>query len=259
MSTNSSDFPLTHFLIGITLSLIFLFLSLNHSLGWLTTPLTSLFSPIRYPLVQINRLTVEQLNSLKQIPHQQRIIKDLQRQNAALSVLAQTSQQEAQENEALRKIIRSPVAAPHRLIPVKVVGIARFAYLNHGSNDGLKAGLAVVTDDIFIGVIDSVTNSSARVKLLTDPDLRLDVITSLGSAGEISFSGNNLKIDQVLQKDPLQKDDRVFTRGSTLIPENLLLGTVTQVNSKQSDVYQSALVRPAAAISDSQLLFVILD
>ena len=57
MSANSSDFPTTHFLAAAILSVLFIFLSLNNSLDWLTTPVTSIFSPLRSPFVQINQST----------------------------------------------------------------------------------------------------------------------------------------------------------------------------------------------------------
>lgn len=234
-------------------------MSVSQNLDWLTTPITALFIPLRLPFSEVNRLTSQQFSFLKDIPNQGRLIKDLQRQNAALSVQAQQTEQLKVENEALKKIIRSPIAVRHSLLPVKVIGIARFAYIDHGSNHGLKTGQPAISDDTLIGIVDSVSANNARVMLLTDSNLTLSATTSLASTGTLTFTSNHLVIKEVLQKQPLQVDDRVFTAGTEQIPANLLIGTIQQIDSDPSAVYQTGIIKPALTLADHQTLFVILD
>lgn len=259
MSNQANDFPFTHFFIAGILSILLIFFSSAHKLSWITTSITSIFAPLRSPFVLINKSTNQQINLIRQIPNQSRLIKDLERRNAALSVTASQYELLKSENEALKKIIHSPIAVSHSLLPVRVIGIARYAYIDHGSKDGIQAGQPAVVDSTLLGLVDSVSDSSARIKLLTDGSQTIPVTTSLGSTGSLSFAKDHLEISEVLQKQPLQVDDRVFTSGSELIPSNLLIGTVTAIKPNQSSVYQTAEIKPSANLSDRQILFIVLE
>jgi rod shape-determining protein MreC len=201
----------------------------------------------------------QQFLFLRQIPYQERLINDLKRQNSVLSVTAQKTAELEKENESLRAVVKSPQIAQHQLLPVRLIGLNRFAFINQGSQSGLKVGQPLVVNDVFLGLISDVASNTAKATLLNDPNLKLDVITSQGTSGTVKFSQNQFEITQILQKDPLFVDDRIFTKTSEMIPANLLLGTVTKIAENQSSVYQTATYQPSINIFEVTNAFVILD
>lgn len=257
--TSSRNFPLIHFLLSLIFSLILIFLSTKNKVAFISQTVGFTLTPIRLPLFNLHSFFDHQLSSLHQIPHQERLIKDLKRQNAALSVLAQKATELEKENLSLRALIKTPPPSSKPLLPVKIIGINRYAFINQGEKNGVKSGQALVSENIFLGVVSSVSPNTAKVTLLNDPDVILSAVTSNSSTGLVKFNQNQFQLTQILQKDPLSADDRIYTQTKDLIPENLLVGTVSQILDNQSSVYQTAIYQPAINIFEIENAFIILD
>jgi len=122
--------------------------------------------------------------------------------------------------------------------------------LGAGSLEGLSYGAVVTGPGGVLGRIASVTPSTARVTLLTDPSSRVGVELK-GSRGQGLLVGEGTSRPRLrfLDKDvEVQPGDVVLTSAaSSLYPANLVVGVVQTVNS-QAQPAPEALVQLSAPV-----------
>ena len=116
--------------------------------------------------------------------------------------------------------------------------------INKGSKDGILKGQAVIGPGGLIGLIDSTTHLTSRVRLLTDPGHQVGVwIYRTKQHGILTGMGTNRPKLIFLNKNSLvQVGDAVTTSpASTLLPPNLTIGIVQFVD-------ENALPSPYAIV-----------
>ncbi len=107
--------------------------------------------------------------------------------------------------------------------------------INKGAKDGVLKGQAVIGPGGLIGLVDSTTPLTARVRLLTDPGHQVGAwIDRTKRHGILTGMGTNRPKLIFLNKNSLAKiGDAVTTSpASTLLPPNLTIGIVQFVNEK---------------------------
>lgn len=128
----------------------------------------------------------------------------------------------ADENARLKDLLNltqhevEPVAIT-RLVGSSAASARRYAYLSIGRNQGLAAGMPVVSDRGVIGRVLEVTRGSSRVLLLTDSESVLPVRRA--SDGVVAFAEGRgdgfLKIKLInLGLNPLKPGDLMVTSGA---------------------------------------------
>lgn len=149
-----------------------------------------------------------------------------------------------EENNSLKKQLEAPNPPGWDFLPAKVIGRNRYLIIDKGKKDGLLPGMAVVYQNIFLGKIHAVTAKTSQVMILTDPDFKTTVKTNSGTNGLLTGAfGNEIILSRVLQKDLLVDQDQVVTAGEEgNYPADLLIGSVTKINSEVSDIYKSAQI-----------------
>jgi len=257
--TGNNSSPLTHFLLSALTAFILVGLSVQNKTAFISLPVNLLLTPVRQPFFFARSFVDAQAKFIHNLPHQQRVIDDLNRQNAQLSLLAQKTNELEKENASLKSLLAANITPHHQVVSVKVIGLSRFATINQGSNLGLSPSMPVVIDDTIVGIISKVSPNTAQVQLLTDPDVSIQASTLNQASGTLIFDHNTLQLTQVPQKNTLHEEEPIFTTGSENIPSGLLIGKIKQINSSDTNVYQTATIEPAIKISQHQNLFVILD
>ncbi len=120
-----------------------------------------------------------------------------------------------------------------------------------GSADGVHEDAAVVTADGLVGIVTSVTDGAARVRLLTDESSAVsavDLRTRASGIVQHGPSGDSLVLGRVSKKDFVNVGDHIVTAGSragqlaSLYPKGILIGRVTSVGGVSTDLYQQVLV-----------------
>jgi len=107
--------------------------------------------------------------------------------------------------------------------------------INKGAKDGVMKGQTVIGPGGLIGLVDSATPLTARVRLLTDPGHQIGAwINRTKRHGILTGMGTNRPKLIFLNKNSLAKiGDAVTTSpASTLLPPNLTIGIVQFVNEK---------------------------
>ena len=107
--------------------------------------------------------------------------------------------------------------------------------INKGAKDGILKGQTVIGPGGVIGLIDSMTPLTSRVRLLTDPGHQIGVwIDRTKSHGILTGMGTNRPKLIFLNKNILPKigDSVTTSPASTLLPPNLVIGVVQFVDEK---------------------------
>jgi rod shape-determining protein MreC len=136
----------------------------------------------------------------------------------------------------------------------------RYVIINVGSNEGILAGMPVVTEKGLVGRVDAVIAEAARVQVVTDAASAINVRMQ-ASKTEAMLVGSitgDLSLDMIPQDANIQVGDVVLTSGlGGNYPANLLVGQVVSVRKLQSELFQQAAIQPNVDYNLLQFVLVI--
>ncbi|MEI7845464.1 MAG: rod shape-determining protein MreC [Chloroflexota bacterium] len=138
----------------------------------------------------------------------------------------------------------------------------RYIIIDKGSNQGLRRGMPVVTDQGLVGRVDAVINSAARVQLITDTASAVNVRLEKAKKEAIltgTVSGD-LQLDLVTQDVTLEPGDLVLTSGlSGGFPADLIVGQVLNSRKRDSDLFQQVFIQPVVDFTKLKIVLIITD
>lgn len=140
--------------------------------------------------------------------------------------------------------------------------------LNKGSKDGIETNMAVITAEGMIGKIQSKSESTSVVQLLTGFDQfnRISATISRKKGDDIfgmiegfDKESNSLLFKIIEESDQdLKEGELVFSSGKGgVFPAGLPIGEVKEVVSDQYGLTRTALVKPAADMYDINQVIVV--
>lgn len=193
--------------------------------------------------------------------------KRLERENTELRRRLSEADELKAENASLRRELNFSQGSPFKLLTAKVTAyqpdnFRQFLTLNRGSSDGVKVGLAIVSEGVLVGKISEVSRTSSKVFLLSDPDFRVAAIAQTSRASGIVRGqiGGGLLMDKIPQSDAIEVGDTVISSGlGGEFPGGLIIGRVESVDSAKGAVFQSARVSSSLRLSKLELVSVILE
>jgi rod shape-determining protein MreC len=158
------------------------------------------------------------------------------------------------DNARLRSLLGLQRASGDRIdapvISREPAGWWQRVLLGQGALEGIRAGQAVLAPGGLIGLVSSVTPTTASVTLLTDPGSRVGVwVGRTQQHGLLSGIGTSRPLLRFLDKDPqVRPGDVVLTSpASTLVPPNLPVGVIQSVD-ETADPAPEALVQLIAPL-----------
>ena len=201
-------------------------------------------------------------------------LKDLNQENAKLMnenkvLLGENSRlkEVARENELLRRQLNLGQPAKQLLLLATVTGYdltqGQYFLINQGNKDGVTAGLAVVAANNFlVGRVAEVENNFSKVILISDGASAINAFTQ-----DTRVSGavrGNHGLGVTLEMVPV---DAQITVGETVlssglndgVPRGLVIGHIVSLSKKANEIWQSAVINPAAEINNLEQVFVILN
>lgn len=135
-----------------------------------------------------------------------------------------------------------------------------YAILDHGTDDGIRHGMPVVTEQGLVGRIDAVTASAARVQLITDPGSVVNIrLQTQNAEGQVrgSITGE-ITLDMVAQNVTLSSGEILLTSGlGGNFPSDILVGQVQEIQRTENQLFQSASVQPVVDFSALRAVLVI--
>jgi rod shape-determining protein MreC len=136
----------------------------------------------------------------------------------------------------------------------------KYVIINRGSDDGLRRGMPVVTQQGLVGRVAAVTADAVRVQLITDPASNINVKLEPSRAQAVirgAVSGE-ISLAMIPQSAPVEIGDLILTSGlGGNYPTNILVGQVTGVRRRETDLFQSASVQPVVDFNQLEIVLII--
>lgn len=260
----SKAFPhLSLFLILIALSILFFIFDSTQVLNYPKRAGYFFTNPISFGLYNTKQRLSKQFFFIFASRSAAQEYKALQEQTA--EILSENAQLKRRLAETEAQVIQQSHLDPrtYNLISARPLGLQNQELkIDRGSKDGIKIGQAIVFKDNYIGQIISVSESGSTVKLLQDPESKVAAF-SLGKDGKgkgvlSGQFGLELLLDKILHEEPIAEGDLVYSEGTEgFLPRGLVLGRVTQVLTRENEVFKQAKVTPVFDIRDLDLVFAI--
>jgi rod shape-determining protein MreC len=240
------------------------------ALGGYLTPLSRIFLD---PIISAQTWISTRFQAIQNLINAPDDISSLRQENTELEVeIARLQvqiieiQQELTEAQVLASLVDyARSRSENRYIATAVIGrdpspFLHYVIINRGSDDGLRKGMPVITQQGLVGQIAAVTAGAARVQLINDPGSTVNVLlqqseTEAILVGDIS---GEINLELIRQAATIKAGDIIVTSGyGGNYPSNLLVGQVSTVRSNAYDLFQSASVQPAVDFSQLEIVLVI--
>ncbi len=242
------------------------------ALGGFLTPLSRI---VLNPIVSAQTWLAVRVQALQNYFNAPQDMARLQQQNtqmedeiARLQAEIITLKQQLSETSILEALVDFARVNPdNRYVAASVIGrdpspFVKYVIINRGSDDGLRRGMPVVTQQGLVGRIAAVTAGAARIQLITDPNSSVNIRIEPARAQAIllgSITGE-LTLDMVPQSSAIQIGDLVLTSGlGGNYPSNILIGQVVSVRQKETDLFQSASIQPVVDFTQLEIVLVIIN
>ncbi|MEO5930441.1 MAG: rod shape-determining protein MreC [Candidatus Kapaibacterium sp.] len=190
----------------------------------------------------------------------------LRQLNKDLSLQAMQLRDAGIKLEKLRAMLEFKQHVPLKLVSAEVIGkttiqLRNYATLNVGAKDGVKEGMPVITEQGLAGRVIGMNNDYTVVQLLLNRDTRVAAKTTMGrNDGLITWDGaSSLTLRNIPSVQPQKIGDTVVTSNySSLYPENIVIGTVTEISPEQGTLFFKIKVTPAVNFATLEEAFVVL-
>jgi rod shape-determining protein MreC len=214
----------------------------------------------RYQAIQSLITQPEDINSLRQKNM------ELEAANSQLQVQIVELQQQVAEAQLLSTLVdyeRRHVENQYIAAAVIARDISPFMHyviIDRGSDDGLRKGMPVITQQGLVGNIAAVTSGAARVQLINDPGSSINVVLQQSGVegvvnGQIT---GEIELNMVSKNATIQPGELVVTSGlGGKYPANIVIGQVVTIRSEAYSLFQSASLQPAVDFSQLEIVLII--
>ena len=168
--------------------------------------------------------------------------------------------------EELRQMLEFKEKSPMKLVAAEVVGkptlqLRNYITINVGSDQGVKEGMPVITPAGLVGRVVGLNDKNAIVLLVINADSRIAARTLRNRNNGILFWDKEEKL--LLRNIPSvltqEIGDTVITSGlSSFFPEDIVIGTVGEVEEEQGTLYHRITVTPTVNFATLEEVFVVL-
>lgn len=129
--------------------------------------------------------------------------------------------------------------------------------INKGETHGFRKGMAVISENTLVGVIDEVRSKTASVKLITKKNDKIS-ITIGGAYGFLSASSNGeLQCKNLTHYNNIKIGDKVYTSGIGLLPGKILIGMVDEIEEDTLGIEPYIHIRSNINLQDIQFVAVL--
>jgi rod shape-determining protein MreC len=193
---------------------------------------------------------------------------ELETEIANLQVQIIELQQQVSETEVLSTLVDYARSRPeNRYVAAAVIGrdyspFFQYIIINKGSDHGLRRGMPVVTQQGLVGNIAAVSPVASRVQLINDAGSSVNAIIQPSEAEAVlngSLTGE-VSLEMIPQNANVQPGDLIITSGlGGNYPQNLVVGQVSSIRSRDYDLFQSASVQPSVDFRQLEIVLVIIN
>jgi len=241
-----------------------------------TGNLDAAFGVIRNPMAAVMGWTSERSSALDDVLEGPR---DLETARVEIAQMQERINTLERENEELREIEgeyqllldlfnRARQAPDYQRLTATVIGqdssqAVQSIIIDKGSADDVRVGMPVESARGLVGQVFRTTRNSSQVVLITDSSSAIPARLGASRATGILSGGGlggSLTIDWIDLKHQLDVGEVVLTSGlGGRFPQDLVVGRVIDVDRREAELFQRAVVQPAVDFDSLELLFVITD
>lgn len=235
--------------------------------------LTPVFSFSVSPLISAQSWLSQRYLAFSDFYNSPRDMATLRAQNAQLEnevAMLQSEIVALQENLAQSDILYTLLDfartnPEHEYVAATVIGreispFLQYIIIDKGSNDGLRHGMPVVTQQGLVGRIDALISDASRIQLITDANSSVNIkLQTAGVEGLVRGSvTGEISLDMVPVDSEVQIGDILMTSGlGGTYPPNIFVGQVLTMQSKQNVLFQTGSVQPVVDFSNLSAVLVI--
>ncbi|GAB4273195.1 MAG: hypothetical protein Kow0080_20530 [Candidatus Promineifilaceae bacterium] len=231
---------------------------------------------MRDPVTAVSRWTSERTDPLADVLSGPRTLAEAQAEITALQARVDELER---ENEELREIQgeyqilldlfnRARQTPEITRITATVIGqdtspAIRSIIIDKGTADGVRVGMPVESARGLVGQVFRTTANSAQVILITDSASSIPARLGTSRATGILRGGGlggSMVIDWVDLQYQIEVGEVVLSSGlGGKFPEDLVIGRVSEVDRRESELFQRAVVQSAVDFDALEMVFVITD
>ncbi|MFC3900925.1 rod shape-determining protein MreC [Aliicoccus persicus] len=176
-----------------------------------------------------------------------------------------------EENEELREALDVSSKWSYETIPSRIISRAPDQWqdnftIDKGSRDGVSEGMAVMTTEGLIGIVERANSNSSFVEIITTNNSQSRLSVEIETADETVYGNvleydpveNHLIIENIQNRSNVEVGDAVYSSGlAGNLPEGLIIGEVDRVQSDEYGLSERAYVTLAADFHHVDLVFVL--
>lgn len=136
----------------------------------------------------------------------------------------------------------------------------QYIIIDRGTEDGIRYGMPVVTQQGLVGRVDAVIAGAARVKLITDSTSVVNVrLQSAEVEAQLlgSLTGD-VSLDMIPLDATIEAGDVVLTSGlGGNYPPNIFIGQVLSTQRRENALFQTASVQPIVEFSSINAVLIV--
>lgn len=171
------------------------------------------------------------------------------------------------ENERLKGLLAFKDVSGYRTITAKVIGISPLStfktiVIGKGTIEGVKKGMAVVTNDGVIGRVLSSSDNTSKVLLITDRNSDVDAVVQRSREKGIAEGGDGdvIQLKYVHQNADTEVGDLVLTSGvGGVFKKGCIIGVISRVDKRPGRIFQYAEIKAAVDFSRLEEVLVITE
>lgn len=248
------------FAVGGGLALILWGIDTLGAFGWLRSGVDVVVNPVSSRVYAVVSVVDVPIQVVRFAFRGSKLVSDLEnRLNAALVDSARVSSLE-EENKNFRELLGADLPDRFEFIPVAVAGAGDEMILVGGRNLGISGGESVVdAAGVLVGKVVRVTGRTSYVDTPQKSGVRVPVkLSRSGVLGLLVGQGGNAILEEVTQGQNLESGELIVTVSKeNLYVPGLVVGTINQVVSNESEVNKRALVNLAYGDQLASMVFVI--
>jgi len=224
-----------------------------------STFLTQRLVPVQRVLADVGAAGDRFASAIAQIDSLRDDNSRLQTENDRLTLENVRLREQAIAGQQAEKLLTLQRTVPFESVPAPVIardpsGVLHSIVLGLGTDDGVKVGHVVLSDQGLVGRISEVGTNYSKVLLVTDSSSVVSALVQGSRATGIVRGqfGDSLIMDWLLQTEPVKEGDVVITAGlgigeelRSLYPKGLVIGTIAQVQTAEAAAYNRAIITPA--------------
>jgi rod shape-determining protein MreC len=228
--------------------------------GWVLAPIGAQFSKLGRATADTWRIATSA----------RRLAEDNRRLEQEVAQLRQRVSEDVelrQQNEALRQQLGFAETVGGQMIPAPVIAyqpdnFRQFLTIGRGRSGGVREGMPVVAEGSLVGKVSEVSENSAKVFLIVDPNFRVNGIdqdSPQRASGTVRGQiGAGLLMERIPQDQTIRPGETVVTSGlGGDFPKGLIIGRIESINQQTNAVFQTAQLVSPLKFQRLELVFVV--